>query len=44
MGVIAWINEIGVRADSFAAFLETVVELCESDLALHRARGESSRQ
>jgi hypothetical protein len=44
MGVIAWINEIGVRADSFSAFLDTVVELCESDLALHRARGESSRQ
>jgi hypothetical protein len=30
--VIAWVNEIGVRRDSFAAFLEFVLELSEADL------------
>lgn len=30
--VVAWINEIGVRCDSFEGFLATVVELCEAEL------------
>lgn len=30
--VIAWINEIGVRSESFQGFLETVLELCEAEL------------
>ncbi len=31
--VIAWVNEIGIRRDTFPSFLELVVELCESELA-----------
>lgn len=31
--VIAWINEIGVRRESFPDFLELVLELCEAELA-----------
>ncbi len=30
--VIAWVNEIGVRRDTFSGFLEFVVDLCESEL------------
>ncbi len=30
--VVAWVNEIGVRRDSFPDFLEFVVEMCESEL------------
>jgi len=30
--VIAWVNEIGVRRDSFEDFLEFVLELCEAEL------------
>jgi len=30
--VVAWVNEIGVRRDTFAGFLEFVVEMCESEL------------
>ncbi len=30
--VIAWVNEIGVRRESFEGFLETVLELCEAEL------------
>jgi hypothetical protein len=30
--VICWVNEIGVRRDSFEDFLGTVLELCESEL------------
>lgn len=33
MSVVAWINEIGLRADSFAEFLESILELCEADRA-----------
>jgi len=35
--VIAWINEIGIRRDSFPAFLELVLELCEAELTGHSA-------
>ena len=38
LGVVAWINEIGVRRDSFDDFLELVLELCEAELAA-RSRG-----
>jgi hypothetical protein len=31
--IIAWINELGLRRESFDAFLETVLELCEAELA-----------
>jgi len=31
--VVAWVNEIGVRRDTFAGFLEFVIEMCESELA-----------
>lgn len=30
--VVAWVNEIGVRRESFTSFLEFVVEMCESEL------------
>ncbi|MEO7033725.1 MAG: SMI1/KNR4 family protein [Polyangiaceae bacterium] len=30
--VVAWVNEIGVRRDSFSNFLEFVIEMCESEL------------
>ncbi len=30
--VIAWINEIGLRRSSFPSFLESIQELCESEL------------
>jgi hypothetical protein len=31
--VIAWINEIGIRRDSFPSFLELIIELCEAELS-----------
>lgn len=31
--VIAWINEIGIRRESFPGFLELVIELCEAELS-----------
>jgi hypothetical protein len=31
--VIAWVNEIGIRRESFAGFLELIVELCEAELS-----------
>jgi hypothetical protein len=30
--VVAWVNEIGVRRDTFSGFLEFVVDMCESEL------------
>jgi hypothetical protein len=30
--VIAWVNEIGVRRDSFEGFLELLLELCQTEL------------
>ncbi|HVU00574.1 MAG TPA: SMI1/KNR4 family protein [Polyangiaceae bacterium] len=38
MAVVAWINEIGMRADSFAGFLEMVAELSDADVSICRAR------
>ncbi|HEX3773799.1 MAG TPA: SMI1/KNR4 family protein [Polyangiaceae bacterium] len=35
--VIAWVNEIGVRRDSFSDFLEFVLEMCEAELDGYRA-------
>jgi hypothetical protein len=37
MGVVAWIHEIGIRSTGFPEFLETILELCEADLAMLRA-------
>jgi hypothetical protein len=36
MSVVAWINEIGIRSESFVEFLEYVLELCEAERT-HRA-------
>jgi hypothetical protein len=33
--VIAWVSEIGVRRESFTAFLEWILELCQSELQQH---------
>ena len=30
--VVAWVNEIGVRRDTFSEFLEFIAEMCESEL------------
>jgi hypothetical protein len=30
--VIAWVNEIGIRRESFPSFLELIIELCEAEL------------
>ena len=35
--VVAWVNEIGVRRDTFSGFLEFVVDMCESELEGYRA-------
>jgi hypothetical protein len=35
--VVAWVNEIGVRRDSFADFLEFVLDMCEAELEGYRA-------
>jgi hypothetical protein len=40
MEVIAWINELGIRRSSFAAFLETILELCEAELGSFRESAE----
>jgi len=42
--VVAWVNEIGVRRDSFAGFLEFVVEMCESELEGYQIPRHSLRQ
>lgn len=34
--VVAWVNEIGVRRESFSGFLEFVVEMCESELEAYQ--------
>ncbi len=35
--VIAWVNELGMRRESFPSFLELLVELCDYELEGHRA-------
>jgi hypothetical protein len=35
--VIAWINELGVRRESFASFLELLIELAEYELDGHQS-------
>jgi hypothetical protein len=35
--VVAWVNELGVRRESFSGFLEFVAEMCESELEGYRA-------
>lgn len=35
--VIAWINELGMRRDSFPEFLDLLIELCDHELEGHRA-------
>ena len=42
--VVAWVNEIGVRRDTFAGFLEFVVEMCESELEGYQIPRQSFRQ
>ena len=32
--VIAWVNELGLRCESFEDFLELVLDLCRADLPL----------
>jgi len=42
--VVAWVNEVGVRSDSFTDFLEFVVEMCESELAGYQLPVQSLRR
>lgn len=42
--VVAWVNEVGVRSESFAGFLEFVVEMCESELEGYRVPTHSLRR
>ncbi|HEY3252848.1 MAG TPA: SMI1/KNR4 family protein [Polyangiaceae bacterium] len=42
--VVAWVNEIGVRRDSFVDFLEFVVEMCEAELEGYLVPRHSLRQ
>jgi hypothetical protein len=42
--VIAWVNEIGVRRDSFCDFLEFVVEMCEAELSGYQLPRQALRQ
>jgi hypothetical protein len=42
LGVVAWINEIGVRRDSFDGFLDLVLELCEAELAARSQGAEEA--
>ena len=42
--VVAWVNEIGVRRDTFAGFLEFVIEMCESELEGYQIPRQSLRQ
>ncbi|HYQ40369.1 MAG TPA: SMI1/KNR4 family protein [Polyangiaceae bacterium] len=42
--VVAWVNEVGVRSDSFTGFLEFVVEMCESELAGYQVPVHSLRR
>jgi hypothetical protein len=42
--VVAWVNEIGVRRESFTSFLEFVVEMCESELEGYQIPRHSLRQ
>jgi hypothetical protein len=39
--VIAWVNEIGVRRESFPAFLELILELCEAELGSCRPQPDA---
>ena len=43
MEVIAWVNEIGLRRASFDDFLETILELCEAELASFREHAADPR-
>jgi hypothetical protein len=36
--VLAWINEIGIRVESFPAFLDLVLEMLEADIGERRSR------
>ncbi len=42
--VVAWVNEIGVRRESFAGFLEFVAEMCEAELEGYQLPRHSLRQ
>jgi hypothetical protein len=42
MQVVAWIHEFGIRRESFADFLDGVLELCEADLENAKAARAAS--
>jgi len=42
--VVAWVNEVGVRAESFTGFLEFVVEMCEAELEGYRVPSHALRR
>jgi hypothetical protein len=42
--VVAWVNEVGVRTETFTGFLEFVVEMCESELEGYRVPTASMRR
>lgn len=42
--VVAWVNEIGVRRETFTGFLEFVAEMCESELEGYQAPRVQLRQ
>ena len=42
--VVAWVNEIGIRRESFSDFLEFVVEMCEAELEGYRLPRQALRQ
>ncbi|HEY0466414.1 MAG TPA: SMI1/KNR4 family protein [Polyangiaceae bacterium] len=42
--VVAWVNEIGVRRESFTSFLEFVVEMCEAELEGYQIPQRTLRQ
>jgi hypothetical protein len=41
--VVAWVNEIGVRRESFSGFLEFVLDMCEAELEGYRVPAPSRR-
>ena len=42
--VVAWVNEIGVRRDTFSGFLEFVLDMCESELEGYKIPRQTLRQ
>jgi hypothetical protein len=42
--VVCWVNEIGVRRDTFTGFLEFVLDLAKSELEGHRAQDAAASE